>query len=183
MAIVAEAEEQKLGTFLTPSDLNQILSPTLRKQSVVKSYFIDPEEERTDRIMEYTTSLANIFLEYYPGKLITEVLIQFQRLLPDILADYGKNKYFTKNHIANHFLALLDYRLTMVGTKLSPKHIDLVREMLAIKKGKTFSFFSMKMVQSELLAAGYLQRKRREVFSPLLKNKVNQIVNDLSMLF
>ena len=179
---VAIKAEEKLGTFLTPSDLSQILAPGLRKASVVKSYFVDAELERENRIMEFATQLSNIFLEYYPGKLVTEVLLQFQKLLPDFLEDYG-SKYFTKNHIANHFLALFDYRLNMVGSKLSPKHIDEVRDLLAIKKGKTFSFFSMKKVQSQLFASGYLQRKKREIFNPMLKNKVSQIINDLAIIF
>ncbi len=179
---VAINAEEKLGTFLTPSDLSQILAPGLRRASVVRSYFVDAELERENRIMEFATQLSNIFIEYYPGKLVTEVLLQFQKLLPDFLEDYG-SKYFTKNHIANHFLALFDYRLSMVGSKLSPKHIDEVRDLLAIKKGKTFSFFSMKKVQSQLFASGYLQRKRREVFSPMLKNKVSQIVNDLAIFY
>ncbi|MHA1667509.1 MAG: hypothetical protein ACTSUR_02530 [Candidatus Heimdallarchaeaceae archaeon] len=179
---VAQAEE-KLGTFLTSSDLSQILAPTLRKQCIVKSYFINPEEDRIERIMDFVSQISNIFLEYYPHKLITEVLIQFQRFLPDFLDDYGPKRYFTKKHAANYFLALLDYRLTLVGSKLSPKHVDLVKELLELKGSKAFSFFSCKKVQTELLAAGYLQRRRREIYSPLLKNKVGQIVSDLTYLF
>jgi hypothetical protein len=183
MAIESVVKAEDLGTFISPQDLSQILAPGLRRSSMIKSYFVDPEEERTNRIMDFAAQVANLFLEFYPDKIVTQVLIQFQRLLNDFLDDYGPNRYFTKLHIANHYLALLDYRLSLVGSKLSPCHIDYVRDLLGINKGKTFSYFSMKKVQSDLLAAGYLQRKRREVYSPLLKNKVSQIVNDLVLLF
>lgn len=183
MSIVAKQrfEEQGgvLGTYLSPHDLSQILAPGLRKASIVKSYFVNPEEDRTNRIMTFIDQLSNIFLEYYPSKIVTEVIMQFQKLLPDFLEDYGSNKYFTKNHVANHFLALLDFRLTLVGNKLSPNHIEHVRDFLGLKKGKIFSYFSMKKTQSELFAAGYIQRKRNNIFSPMLKNRVTQLINEI----
>jgi len=175
--------EDVLGTFISPQDLTQILSPALRKQSIVRSYFTQADEDRTNRIMAFINSIANIFFEYYPSKIITEIVIQFQRLLPEFLEDYGENRYFTKKHAANHYLALLDYRLNMVGTKLSPKHVDLVRSLLGIKKSKIFSYFSVKKVQADLLTSGYLQRKKREVFSPMLKNLVSQIVNEFILVY
>ena len=175
--------EDVLGTFISPQDLTQILSPALRKQSIVRSYFTQADEDRTNRIMAFINSIANIFFEYYPSKIITEIVIQFQRLLPEFLEDYGENRYFTKKHAANHYLALLDYRLNMVGTKLSPKHVDLVRSLLGIKKSKIFSYFSVKKVQADLLTSGYLQRKKREVFSPMLKNRVSQIVNEFILVY
>lgn len=175
--------EDSLGTFIRPHDLTQILSPALRKQSTVRSYFISAEEDRTNRIMDFVNSIANIFFEYYPSKIITEVVIQFQKLLPEFLEDYGEHRYFTKKHAANHYLALLDYRLSMVGAKLSPKHVDLVRTLLGIKKSKVFSYFSVKKVQADLLTSGYLQRKKREVFSPMLKNRVSQIVNEFILIY
>ena len=179
-SVAIKAED--LGTFISPHDLSKILSPGLRKVSIVKSYFVDPEQEKFDRMMDFCTKVANIFLEFYPDKIVTDVLIQFQRLLPDFLEDYG-NRYFTKNHIAAHYLALLDYRLSLVGSKLSPKHIELVRDVMGFKKTKVFSFFSIKKVQSDLLTAGYLQRKNREIYRPLLKDRVSQIVNDLVLFF
>ncbi len=175
--------EDSLGTYLSPHDLSQILTPALRKQSTVRSYFVDAEEDRTNRIMDFVTSISNIFFEYYPSKIITEVVIQFQRLLPEFLDDYGNNRYFTKKHATNHYLALLDYRLTMVGSKLSPKHVDLVRSLLGIKKSKILSYFSVKKVQDDLLTSGYLQRKKREVFSPMLKNRVSQIINEFILIY
>ena len=175
--------EDGLGTYLSPHDLSQILSPALRKQSTVRSYFINAEEDRTNRIMDFVSSIANIFFEYYPSKIVTEVVIQFQRFLPEFLDDYGNNRYFTKKHAANHYLALLDYRLTMVGAKLSPKHVNLVRNLLGISKSKILSYFSVKKVQADLLTSGYLQRKKREVFSPMLKNRVSQIVNEFILLY
>ena len=180
MSVAIIQKQEELGSFLSPHDLSQILAPGLRKSSIIKSYFVDPDEDRTNRIMENILQISNIFIEFYPDKLITEVTIQFQRLLPEFLEDYGPNKYFTKNHTANHFLALLDFRLSLVGSKLSPNHIERVREMLGMKKGKTFSYFSMKKTQSELLAAGYLQRKRKNLYTPMLKNKVSQIINEVN---
>ena len=179
---LAVKAEEKLGTYISPHDLSQILSPGLRKASIVKSYFVDAEEERFNKIMEFATKVANCFLEFYPDKIVSGVLIQFQRFLPDLLDDYD-NRYFTKNHIAIHYLALLDYRLSLVGSKLSPKHIEYVRELLGIRKTKIFSFFSVKKTQSDLIAAGYIQRKHRNIYSPLLKDRVSQFVNDLSLLF
>jgi len=179
---LAVKAEEKLGTYISPHDLSQILSPGLRKASIVKSYFVDAEEERFNKIMEFATKVANCFLEFYPDKIVSSVLIQFQRFLPDLLDDYD-NRYFTKNHIAIHYLSLLDYRLTLVGSKLSPKHIEYVRELLGIRKSKIFSFFSVKKTQSDLIAAGYIQRKHRNIYSPMLKDRVSQFVNDLALLF
>ena len=183
MSIVAQQrfEEQggALGTYLSPQDLQQILAPGLRKSSIVKSYFVNPEEDRSNRILDFVDQLANIFKDDYPVKIVNEVIMQFQKLLPDILEDYGTNRYFTKNHVANHFLALLDYRLTLVGSKLSPTHVEDVRDLLGLKKGKTFSYFSMKKTQSELFAAGYIQRKKNNIFSPMLKNKVSQLISEV----
>ena len=179
---VAVKTEEKLGTYISPHDLSRILSPGLRKASIVKSYFVDAEEERFNKIMNFATKVANCFLEFYPDKIVSGVLIQFQRFLPDLLDDYDK-RYFTKNHIAIHYLALLDYRLSLVGSKLSPKHIDYVRELLDIRKTKIFSFFSVKKTQSDLIAAGYIQRKHRHIYSPLLKDRVSQFINDLALLF
>ncbi|MCG3222359.1 MAG: hypothetical protein H7641_13350 [Candidatus Heimdallarchaeota archaeon] len=179
---VAVKTEEKLGTYISPHDLSRILSPGLRKASIVRSYFVDAEEERFNKIMNFATKVANCFLEFYPDKIVSGVLIQFQRFLPDLLDDYDK-RYFTKNHIAIHYLALLDYRLSLVGSKLSPKHIDYVRELLDIRKTKIFSFFSVKKTQSDLIAAGYIQRKHRHIYSPLLKDRVSQFINDLTLLF
>ncbi len=176
-------QNEELGTFLSTHDLSQILAPGLRKSSIIRSYFVDPEEDRTNRIMEIITTISNIFLEYYPSKLVTDTTIQFQRFLPDFIQDFGSNKYFTKNVIANYFLALLDFRLSLVGSKISPNHIELVRDVLGMKKGKTFSYFAVKQIQSELLAAGYIQRKRNPVFSPLLKSRVANIVNETILYF
>jgi len=180
---IRNTTEEVLGTYLSPHDLSQILSPTLRKQSTVRSYFIRAEEDRSNGIMDFVNSIANIFFEYYPSKIITEVVIQFQKLLPEFLEDYGENRYFTKKHVANHYLALLDYRLSMVGAKLSPKHVNLVRTLLGIKKSKILSYFSVKKVQADLLTSGYLQRKKRKVFSPMLKNRVSQIVNEFILIY
>ncbi|OLS32208.1 MAG: hypothetical protein HeimAB125_11170 [Candidatus Heimdallarchaeota archaeon AB_125] len=182
MSVVAKQrfeEKGALGTYLSPQDLSQILAPGLRKASIVKSYFVKPEEDRTNRILEFTDLLSNIFKEHYPVNLVNEVIMQFQKLLPDFLEDYGTERYFTKNIVANHFLAMLDYRLTLVGNKLSPHHIENVRDLLGLKKGKTFSYFSMKKTQSELFASGYIQRKKNNIFSPMLKNKVSQLINEV----
>ncbi|NPD89007.1 MAG: hypothetical protein HGN29_09785 [Asgard group archaeon] len=179
---LAVKAEEKLGTYISPHDLSQILSPGLRKASIVKSYFVDAEEERFNKIMDFATKVANCFLEFYPDKIVSGVLIQFQRFLPDLIDDYDK-RYFTKNHIAIHYLALLDYRLSLVGSKLSPKHIEYVRELLDIRKTKIFSFFSVKKTQSDLIAAGYIQRKHKNIYSPLLKDRVSQFINVLALLF
>ncbi len=182
MSVVAKQrfeEKGALGTYLSPQDLQQILAPGLRKASIVKSYFVKPEEDRTNRILDFTDLLANIFKEHYPVNLVNEVIMQFQKLLPDFLEDYSTERYFTKNIVANHFLALLDYRLTLVGNKLSPNHIENVRDLLGLKKGKTFSYFSMKKTQSELFASGYIQRKKNNIFSPMLKNRVSQLINEI----
>ncbi len=183
MSVASIQQTEELGSFLSTHDLSQILAPGLRKASIIKSYFVDPEEDRINRIMDFATQLSNIFLEFFPSKLITDVTIQFQRLLPDFLEDYGSNRYFTKNHIANYYLALLDFRLSLVGSKLSPNHIDTVRDLLGMQRGKIFSYFAMKQTQSELLAAGYIQRKRNNVFSPLLKSKVAQVVSEVILYF
>ncbi len=175
--------EESLGTYISAQDLSLILSPALRKQSIVRSYFTSNEEDRTNRIMDFINSIANVFFEHYPSKIITEIVIQFQRLLPEFLEDYGDNRYFTKKHAANYYLALLDFRLNMVGAKLSPKHVDLVRNLLDIKKSKILSYFSVKKVQADLLTSGYLQRKKREVFSPMLKNRVSQMINEFILVF
>ena len=183
MSVATIQQTEELGSYLSSQDLSQILAPGLRKASIIKSYFVDPEEDRTNRIMDFVTQLSNIFLEYYPSKLVTETTLQFQRLLPDFLEDYGTSRYFTKNHIANHFLALLDFRLSLVGSKLSPNHIDNVRKLLGLQKGKIFSYFAMKQTQSDLLAAGHIQRKRNNVYTPLLKSRVAQVVNEVIMYF
>jgi hypothetical protein len=52
-----------------------------------------------------------------------------------------------------------------------------------MKKGKIFTYFGVKQTQSELLAAGYIQRKRNPVFNPLLKSKVANIVNETILYF
>ena len=176
-------QTEELGSFLSTHDLSQILAPGLRKASIIKSYFTDPEEDRTNRIMEIVSTISNLFLEYFPSKLVTEATIQFQRLLPDFLQDFGSNKYFTKNVIANYFLALLDFRLSLVGSKISPNHVELVRDSLRLQKGKIFSYFAVKQTQSELLAAGYIQRKKNRIYSPLLKSKVANIVNETILYF
>ena len=183
MSVATIQQTEELGTFLSTHELSQILAPGLRKASIIKSYFVDPEEDRTNRIMEIVTTISNIFLEFFPSKLVTEATIQFQRYLPDFIEDFGSNRYFTKNVIANYYLALLDFRLSLVGSKISPNHIDLVRDTLGLQKGKIFSYFGVKQVQSELLAAGYIQRKRNPVFSPLLKSKVANIVNEIILYF
>lgn len=183
MSVASIQQIEELGSFLSTHDLSQILAPGLRKASIIKSYFVDPEEDRTNRIMEFVLLVSNIFLEFFPTKLVTETTIQFQRFLPDFLEDFGSSRYFTRNVIANYFLALLDFRLSLVGSKLSPNHVDLVRETMGMKKGKIFSYFAVKQTQSELLAAGYIQRKRNTVFSPLLKSKVANIVNEVILFF
>ena len=133
--------------------------------------------------MEIATRISNVFLEFFPDKIVTDATIQFQRFLPDFILDFGSNKYFTKNVIANYYLALLDFRLSLVGSKISPSHIEKVREALGLQRGKVFSFFAVKQTQSELLAAGYIQRKRQPVYSPLLKSKVANIVNETILYF
>ena len=178
---LTQAEE--LGTFLSSQDLVQILEPGVRKSGLIKSYFVDPEEERTNNIMAVVSRISYIFLEFFPSKIVTDATIQFQRFLPDFILDFGSNKYFTRNVIARYYLALLDFRLSLVGSKISPSHIDLVRDSLGMKKSKSFTFFGVKQTQSELLAAGYIQRKRNPVFSPLLKSKVSNIVNETILYF
>ena len=176
-------QTEELGTFLSTQELAQILDPGVRKSGIIKSYFVDPEEDRHNRIMEIATRISNIFLEFFPDKIVTDATIQFQHFLPDFISDFGSNKYFTKNVIANYYLALLDFRLSLVGSKISPSHIELVRECLGLQKGKVFSFFAVKQTQSELLAAGFIQRKRQPVYSPLLKSKVADIVNETILYF
>ncbi len=186
MSVVAsEFKVGQLGGYISSADLSQILSSGIRKQSLVKSYFSNPEDERINRIMTFTNHIGNQLIEYFPLKIITEVTIHFQRLVPKFLEDYGDSRYFTRLHVANHFLALLDYRLSLVGSKLSPKHIDLISKNLDYQRGKTktFSFFAMKKVQNDLLAAGFIQRKRKMIYSPLLISKVNQAICGLEQAF
>ena len=86
MSVVAKQrfeEKGALGTYLSPQDLSQILAPGLRKASVVKSYFVNPEEDRTNRILDFIDRLSNIFKEHYPVNLVNEVIMQFQKLLPE----------------------------------------------------------------------------------------------------
>ncbi|MCK4844850.1 MAG: hypothetical protein KAS95_04195 [Candidatus Heimdallarchaeota archaeon] len=185
MSVVSEFQVGQLGGYISSTDLSQILSSGIRKQRIVKSYFSNPEDERINRIMTFTHQIGNLLIEYFPSTIITEVTIHFQRLVPLFLEDYGDCRYFTRLHVANHFLALLDYRLSLVGSKLSPKHIDLISQNLDYQRGKTktFSFFAMKKVQNDLLTAGFIQRKRKMIYSPLLSSKVNQAICGLEQAF
>jgi len=180
--IVSESKKEKLGTYISQQDLSQILSSNNVSSKLTKSYFVNPEEDRINRIMEFVQEIANIMLEYLPENIIKQIIIQFQNLIPAFLNDFG-DKYFTKKHIANYFLALLDYRLSLVGGKLSPKHIDEIVEVTGMTKGRTFSYFQVKQIQLELIAAGYIKKKRKIILLPLLKTKVTQICYDFIQEF
>ncbi|MHA1685303.1 MAG: hypothetical protein ACTSYD_02720 [Candidatus Heimdallarchaeaceae archaeon] len=182
MAVAIQKSENYLGTFLSQRDMEAILPRHWRPSNARGRYFSDYEEIKIKQIMDTAQDLASLFYELYASKFVTEVLLQFQSLLPHILEEY-QDKYFTKNHIATYFLAIFDYRLSMIGSKLFPKDIEYVRSSLGLRKGKVFSYFAMKRAQQLLFAAGFLKRRRNSVITPLLRVKIAQYVNKFRALF
>ncbi|MHA1400974.1 MAG: hypothetical protein ACTSQE_11560 [Candidatus Heimdallarchaeaceae archaeon] len=167
--------KEPLGTYISDYDTKQILSSGIRKRNWIRAYHTDQRRNREKYILDFLDIVISTVDSYFNSNIIDECAQLFKHYLPKFLERFEEN-YFTSNYIAMYFLALLDYRLSLVGGKISPKHLEPFYDLPKITSG-VFSFINMKKIQAELYTAGIIKRQRRRDFYLPLRTKINDFIN------
>ncbi len=173
-------KSEKLGSFISHQDLCNILSGP-RKAQILNSYFSNTVDQRSQRALEFVELLANCFYEDLPSRIVEDTVEVFDMVLHKLINIEGENKYLTRSKIALYFTALLDYRLNLVGSKISVNHFSRIQCLPQV--GKKCNLFNMKKIQQELINNGIIEKKRKRVYIPLLLSKVSTIINHLISLY
>ena len=136
---------EKLGTFITDTDMRAILSPGVRTIKTLRILTDSNSQQRLARVKKNIKDFSALLVQKtsFPIETIKKAE-EYINSHAEVMMKRYKN--WTKLRLALHLLACLD---NLLNPGLSPKEFKMIKEFFGYSHSKEFTFMSMKYKQRE----------------------------------